>query len=417
MSVGQRRSVRLPLEDELNVHRIGNAAGIEISVFPNGCVFAIEHRLGESRILINQVLGSPLGSGIGRIVLRLGDDRPPLQIAGPVAAGRTGAASDRFVWESESDGVRHRVTLWLHPAEPVWLWRVEIENTGAEPFGCDAILIQDLGLGERGFILGNETYASQYLDHAIARHTDFGPVVMSRQNLSQAGRNPWIAHGCLDGAASFATDALQVFGPAHREAPERMPGLAAMASLPGERLQHEAGCAAIQSYPLIIAPGETVAQTFFALFVPDHPAATDGTDLDRLDCLSNVLDDFQSRDVPLAVSDRSILQHAVSLAGLPVAAEDIERDFPERFLEERDGGELLSFFAPDGPINRHIVLAAKERRMRRRHGHILRSGAAMLPDERTLSATCWMQGVFAAQLTLGNTALHKLLSVSRDPTT
>ena len=39
----------------------------------------------------------------------------------------------------------------------------------------------------------------------------------------------------------------------------------------------------------------------------------------------------------------------------------------------------------------------------------------MLPDETTLCATCWMHGVFAAQLTIGNTSFHKLFSVSRDP--
>ena len=51
----------------------------------------------------------------------------------------------------------------------------------------------------------------------------------------------------------------------------------------------------------------------------------------------------------------------------------------------------------------------------RRHGAILRSGRGMLLDETTLCATCWMHGVFAAQLTIGNTSFHKLFSVSRDP--
>ena len=32
-----------------------------------------------------------------------------------------------------------------------------------------------------------------------------------------------------------------------------------------------------------------------------------------------------------------------------------------------------------------------------------------------LCATCWMHGVFGAQLTIGNTSFHKLFSVSRDP--
>jgi cellobiose phosphorylase len=51
----------------------------------------------------------------------------------------------------------------------------------------------------------------------------------------------------------------------------------------------------------------------------------------------------------------------------------------------------------------------------RRHGELLRSGHALLPNESSLCATCWMHGVFAAQLTLGNTSFHKLFSVSRDP--
>ena len=51
----------------------------------------------------------------------------------------------------------------------------------------------------------------------------------------------------------------------------------------------------------------------------------------------------------------------------------------------------------------------------RRHGTLLRSGQAMLPDETTMCATGWMHGVFAAQLTIGNTSFHKLFSVSRDP--
>jgi 1,2-beta-oligoglucan phosphorylase len=38
-----------------------------------------------------------------------------------------------------------------------------------------------------------------------------------------------------------------------------------------------------------------------------------------------------------------------------------------------------------------------------------------LPNEATLCVTCWMHGVFGAQLTIGNTSFHQLFSVSRDP--
>ncbi len=62
---------------------------------------------------------------------------------------RVGAGTDRIVWEGESDGVRHKVTLWLHPQADVWLWRVEVANQRDEDLPCDAILVQDLGLGDR----------------------------------------------------------------------------------------------------------------------------------------------------------------------------------------------------------------------------------------------------------------------------
>jgi cellobiose phosphorylase len=61
------------------------------------------------------------------------------------------------------------------------------------------------------------------------------------------------------------------------------------------------------------------------------------------------------------------------------------------------------------------VLGEKERRVARRHGTLLRSGQAMLPADDILCGTVWMHGVFAAQITIGNTSFHKLFSVSRDP--
>jgi len=76
---------------------------------------------------------------------------------------------------------------------------------------------------------------------------------------------------------------------------------------------------------------------------------------------------------------------------------------------------ILSFFTPGETHSRHIVLRDKERIVVRRHGALLRSGEEMLPSEATLCVTCWMHGVFGAQLTIGNTSFHQLFSISRDP--
>jgi cellobiose phosphorylase len=428
------RSFRLPLEDELDLHRLTNPAGMEISVLPNGCVFAIEHVANGERTMISQVFGSPLGSGIGRVLLRLGTGRHEVEIAGAGARVEVGGAADRFVWAGETDGMRHSVTLWLHPRECVWFWRVDLENTGGAATECDVILIQDIGLAARGMVLANEAYTSQYVDHFVGeRPADYGGrpapnggrpglqsgspglghVLMSRQNMAQYDRNPWVAHGCLEGSAAFATDASQLFGPGCRATGGCT--LAAGADLPSVRLQGEAACAALQSSPVALAPAGTANVCFYGIFEPHHPDATSDADLVRLDAAERASQDYQPAQVPLAAPARSILQDALPLAGDDLTDENIRQKYPARMHEESQGGALLSFFTPDGAHTRHIATAAKERIMRRRHGAILRSGETILPEENGLSVTCWMHGVFAAQLTIGNTALHKLFSVSRDP--
>ena len=404
MSGQSSRNFRTPRESELGLLRIGNAAGLEIAALPNGCLFAIEHGDGGGRVMLNQMLGSPLGGSIGRVLLRT--EAWTAEAAGPGAAVRFGAGADRFVWAGETEGLHRRVTLWLHPSQNLWAWRVDLRNASEAALSCDAILVQDLGLGERNFVTGNEAFASQYIDHHIAAHPRFGPVIMSRQNLAQFGRHPWAAHGCLEGAKSFATDALQLFGPAYRDAASV--NLPFGASLPGVRLQHEAACAILQSGARRLAPGQETAWTFFGAFDPDHGPSSD-EDLARIEEAERALSAYAPAEIPLRAPVRSLVQDASPLR-CNSGAEAIHQT--GRMHEERSGGRLLSYFVPEGALNRHVVLCDKDRLMKRRHGTILRTGQSLLPDENALSATCWMHGVFAAQL--NGSAFHKLFSVSRD---
>jgi cellobiose phosphorylase len=123
-----------------------------------------------------------------------------------------GVGTDQIAWEGSNGGIRHRVTLHLRAHALAWLWRVEVPNTSDAILLIDAILVQDLGLGMRGFVANSEAYASQYIDQHVARNARYGPVVMSRQNLQQDGKHRWVMQGCLDGATAFATNALQVCG-------------------------------------------------------------------------------------------------------------------------------------------------------------------------------------------------------------
>ena len=381
-------------------------------MFRNGQVYAIEHRSDGPRILVNQVPGSSIAGGIGRILLRLG---PPgavtREAVGPRARVRFGATENRVAWEGQMRGLHHRVVLRTLRDQVAWVWRVHVTNASDASIPVDAIFLQDLGLGLRPFVAGNEAYASQYIDHHVVRSPRFGPVVMSRQNLAQDGRHPWVMHGCLEGATAFATDAMQTFGPRYRDASALRPPFGTR--LADRRLQHEVACVALQSSSVTLQPGASASWRFFALYDPDHRGASSDADSSLLEGID--LPDDDAMPIATARISRSIVQNSRSAKAARLRRDPLAQRYPDRFLDESRDGRLLSFFVADPPHNRHVVLQAKERLVTRRHGAIVRSGESMLPAENLLSATCWMHGVFGAQVTIGNTSFHKLFGVSRDP--
>ncbi|WP_291004294.1 cellobiose phosphorylase [Hyphomicrobium sp.] len=404
---------KTPRDSDLGLQRLTNSTGLSLSVLANGCIFAVEHHHARGCTLINQVLGSPIDGGIGRVYLRIGAPRPRIaQVYGPRAKVQFGAANDRIVWAGQSDDVQHRLILWLHPEENLWFWHLEIINLSQSDLPCDAILVQDLGLGDRPFLMNNEAYASQYIDHYMASDPQLGPVIMSRQNQAQHGAHPWALHACISGAAGYATDAMQLFGPQYRDA-EDIECLIGT-DLPSQRLQHELACAVIQSRSITLKPGASGAWIFLGLYEPDHREASSESDLARISAAQRHLRKFAQCNVALRTPVRSVVQDAPPLAVEAMHDEEIAERYPVRRREEAED-ELLSFFVPDSVHNRHVVLREKERRVRRRHGTLLRTGQCLLPDEATMCATFWMHGCFGAQLTIGNTSLHKLFSVSRDP--
>ncbi len=402
-----------PRRDDLGLLRIANGSGLSVSVLPTGAIFAIEHTEASRRIVINQTLALPIADGMARLYLRTGGRPMVLPVIGPRAPLRVGSSDDRYIWEGEENGVRHRVTLWLHPRLNAWFWLVEVVNERKEELPCDAVLIQDLGLGDQGFLMNNEAYASQYLDNHIAHHPRLNHVLMGRQNLSQGGAHPWATHGCLEGAAGFATDFRQLMGPVYRDADQL--GVPFGTDLPSERLQFETACAALQSKPVTVEPGGETSWTFFGFFEPDHPAASSDADLSQIDAIEHASKDWTKREAALSAPPLSLLHAARSAVAESLDEKAIKSSYRRRTHIEHVNGNLLSFFVPGRTHSRHVVLQEKERIVSRRHGSLVRSGQSILPDETILCVTAWMHGVFGAQLTIGNTSFHKLFSVSRDP--
>ena len=149
---------------------MSNASGLSLSVLPNGCLFAIEHRRAG---------GAHHDQPGPRLAARR-RHRPPLSAdrrASRASSRRSarlrdvefGAAADRFVWAGETEGIRHEIDAVAASArEPLALAGRASPTRRRGPSPCDAILVQDVGLAARGFLMNSEAYASQYIDHHVA---------------------------------------------------------------------------------------------------------------------------------------------------------------------------------------------------------------------------------------------------------
>lgn len=396
--------------EDLPRHLLGDPSGLCVELWPHSGVHTIRH----GGVTLNQWLAHPLEAGLNRLILRRRDGAPHwTELTGPGSPSAFGVRDARARWAGEWDGLAYDVDLCVDPRRSLWFWRVRVTNWGAAAATCDLLYGQDLGLAATGALRSNEAYTCHYLDHTVEPHPDLGPVILSRQNEAQAGAFPWILHGCLDGARAYATDGFQFFGRSYKAT--GIPEACLAPELPSKRLQYEFAYAALQSRPLQLQPGASTEVVYFALFRPDHPAPSSREDLALVDDARAAVRAVAREDlaIDLAPVTPTAWQRAPLLPAEDLEAAELDALFHgERRHEEREAGELLSFFHG---IERHVALRAKEVRVARPHGAILRSGRSLYPEPETLSATCYAFGIFAGQITAGNTNFNKFLSVCRNP--
>lgn len=390
--------------------RYESPPGLVVHVNSNGSIRRMEH--GD--IVLNLFPGTEMEGGPANLYLRrLGNQITWTPLLGPRSplAPRLDAAGLRAT--GEWLGLRITLALVLARESPSWLWHVGVENPTNAEVTVDLVYAQDLALAHYGAIRMNEYYVSHYLDYTPLNHPERGCVLAARQNLSMGGRQPWAVIGSLNRGVSFATDALQIHGLATRAA-EAPVGLAAP-RLPGTRRQHEHSMAVIQDAPLTLAPGATAQRGFFGCFEPDHQGVTSDADLaavDRVIALPEAAAPRTRRRAATGARPVSTLFSAQNL----LRCRDLTEAEVARFWgndlrhAEREDGQLLSFFAD---ARTHVALRAKELRVLRPHGHLLRTGDHLIPDEASLTTTVWMAGVFNSLLTQGHVSINRLLSTTR----
>ena len=154
---------------------------------------------------------------------------------------------------------------------------------------------------------------------------------------------------------------------------------------------------------------------FFGGFVADHPEATSirgSRSRARVLALpKRTLAGFQPTAARGGKSKAPTLFSAAPL----LESRRSRRRCAARAFPERAGGtrsatsaaRCLSFFHG---ADSHVVLRAKELRVLRPHGHLLRTRPPLTPDETALTSTAWMSGVFHSMVTQGHVSINRFLS-------
>lgn len=357
---------------------------------------------------------SELEAGPGNLVLRRhaadGSCRAT-SLMGPAAPGRARQRGERRWVEGDWDGLHYRLELVLAEQATAWFWHVELFNATLRSERVDLMLLQDLALAPWGAVRLNEAYVSHYIDHHPLAHPSHGTLIASRQNQPVDGRAPWLLSGCLGVGVAWSTDARQLW-------PARATGTAEasalVADLPSTRWQHEHSLVALQGERFELASGARTQRGFFGWLQADHPAASGPDDLIVVDQVL-ALPEARWTPPPSVADDGGEAGNLFATAPL-FAAREARADAhelhawypgPWRHVEADAGGALRSFFAG---ADTHVVTQAKAGAVLRPHGHLLRSGTHWTPDERALTSTVWMAGVFHSALTQGHASANRLLS-------
>ena len=380
--------------------RLTSRSGLSVEVTSRGAI----RRFDCGNTALNLFVGNELESGPTNLYLRRHRSGTTefTPLLGPRSPTRFDLrqADGRLIGAGAWHGIDYVIALVLAQDAPAWFWHVRLLNTTPAQQQLDLICAHDIALAPYATVRLNEYYVSQYVDHSPLQHPSRGCAVASRQNLPAEGRNPWCVIGSLRSATSFATDALQL-----RDLTR---------ALPGRRLQHEHSLVAIQDATLQVDAGQSISAGFFGFYLADHPGATASADLERIDAATALPEAVQGTIgfVPADVTTTATLfATAPALQTIELDEAAVQEFFPgERRHEERDEqGTLLSFFYGD---DNHVVLRAKELRVLRPHGQMMRTGLHVTPDETALTSTAWMRGVFHSMVTQGHVSFNRFLSTT-----
>ncbi|HBG26790.1 MAG: hypothetical protein A2Y10_05480 [Planctomycetes bacterium GWF2_41_51] len=401
------------LIEKPQVHSLRNSAGLKFSIFENGSIKNIEQGL----VQINLLTGSPLEPGCSNLYLRIrGNKIKAVPMIGPKSFSNHIINKNTFEIKGEVEGILYSCRLLLAKKENSWLWDVHLTNTNtnAKKLELDILYVQDVGLSSADGNEKNELYISQYIDYTSLSHQEHGQIVCCRQNEHGSGSFPWLALGSISQTNSFSTDGMQFFGQAFKQT--GIPKALSASELDG-LCQQEFAIAALQEKPFILESGHSRSLGFFGVYCPNHVVPTSSDDLMMIDTrlceLKNISVQPWSDEYDYQEPVKSLFSESDLFISEDLTDDELNKLFTgERRHCEFSNNELLSFFYGE---NSHVVLRTKELLSERPHGHILKTGSGLLPDESIMSFTAYMFGVFQSHIAQGNVNFNRFLTLNSNP--
>lgn len=400
----RRPITRRPITRHADLPLIRTGSEPVFEFLPGGTL----HALRAGNILLNLVLGCPVGGSLHRIALVIEEAgvRRVVSLAGHGCHTIFAADEHAACWRFRDDTLEAEALL--APSASGWQVRVSVRNLGTTDISVKAAHGLDLALTTQFAARLNESYTSQYIDHRELRDTQFGRAIASRQNLAVEGKYPWLIQTWVDGTSGFVTEAAEFFGRGEHG------GLASKALLdppmPGRVRQDESSYVALFSEPLHLAANESGTRTFIAVYQADHPSASGAGDLACLRAAIEQRHEFQypAADALPAPSRMDVIH------GAEPSAADLASWFPGEWdaVEHLPDGRVASFFYTSE--RKHVVTCGKELDVARPHALILRSGSRVDGVNDVLDTTCHMAGAFQSLLAVGHPSFHRLLSPVRE---
>jgi cellobiose phosphorylase len=356
----------------------------------------------QGNVMINQFRGNPKEGSVNNIYLRIykEDIIHYYPLLGIHSKSALKLGENSLVYYGEVENISYEVTF--RGAEQGWFWEVALSGCGET---VDLLYGQDIGNANRMTVLTNELYTAQYLGHSVFS-TKQGYVICSRQNMEQDGKFPCIQQGTLGvKALHYSTDGMQFFGINYKAT--NQPEIVSK-DLPDENYQFELAYIGLQTERFNL---DIPRNAVFYGYIKENleTAVTDHESIDIIDKLLQTMPkDEQYKDgTHIKYNDL----FGAPYASLEMSKNEIDQLFPDRMLEEKEEGKLLSFFTND---HSHIVTQHKELLTERPHGTIITTCFdTKKVNSNLITSTNYMYGLFHGQTVIGNTSFHKFLSTPR----